>query len=417
MFWREKGMRVYVSTNGCIEGQLSSTYVLQFFKKNKLTIVTDLTQADMIVFWACGLTEPRERDSLMLIRKIQNKMKPGTRLIVWGCLPKINPKSLSKIYDGPIVGSTDTSFFGNILEETVVPFDNMDIACAQPMLVLSETSGLEENDYADHLNSIFILLKQNWDRLWARARKNTKFWIRIAEGCTGRCTYCSERCAFGRIKSRPISKIISDFELGLRQGYNRIALIATDLGAYGKDIGCTLPDLLEKMVRINSKRSFKIVLNQVNPFYLKEMFSHLEEIFASGKISALNCPVQSGSNRILKLMGRPYTAEEWREYMIRINREFPDIRLSTHFMVGFPTETDEDFAATLKLLNYPIFLDSIVIFKFSGRPTVYASRMPDQVSEKTKELRSKKLSQKHAYTYALNSPIRWTRGIFCTRRS
>jgi threonylcarbamoyladenosine tRNA methylthiotransferase CDKAL1 len=213
-----------------------------------------------------------------------------------------------------------------------------------------------------------------------------------------------------------MSQIISDLELGLRQGYNTISLISTDVGAYGRDIGCTLSDLLDKMVHINSKGNFKIVLNQVDPFYLKEMLPDLVEIFRSGKISALNCPVQSGSNRILRLMGRPYRAEEWRECMIRINSEFPSIRLSTHFMVGFPKETEEDFAATLKLLEYPLFLDSIVIFKFSARPAVYASKMSDQLSEKTKELRRRKILQKYAHAYLLNSPIRMAREVFAMSR-
>jgi tRNA A37 methylthiotransferase MiaB len=381
--------------------------------KNKSIIVEDPTQADMIVFWACGLTRQREKDSLMVIEKMKNKMKPGGRLIIWGCLPKINPEALSRIYDGPLVGPMDTGFFEKILEESVVPFDILDISGAENVLVSSLTLGLDMSHYSRFATS-FIRLKENWDRLWARAGKNIRFWIRIAEGCTGHCTYCSERCAFGRIKSRPIGEIISELERGLRQGYNRISLIATDLGAYGRDIGCTFADLLEKMIHVSSEKSFKIILNQINPFYLKEMFSDFEEIFASGKIAALDCPVQSGSNRILRLMGRCYTAEEWREYMIRINREFPNIRLSTHFMVGFPTETDEDFAATLKLLDYPIFLDSIVIFRFSKRPKVYASRIPGQVLEKTKESRSKKLSQEYARMYLLNFPIRWMRGIFST---
>jgi tRNA A37 methylthiotransferase MiaB len=189
------------------------------------------------------------------------------------------------------------------------------------------------------------------------------------------------------------------------------SLVATDVGAYGRDMGRTLADLLEEMTHIESKGSFKIILNQVNPFYLKEMFPRLEKVFASGKIAALDCPVQSGSNRILKLMGRLYTAEEWTEYMMRVNTKFPYIRLSTHFMVGFPTESDEDFAATMKLLDYPLYLDKVFVFKFSKRPSVYASRLSGQVPEKIKKSRSKKLSEKHVYTYLLNSPIRWARGI------
>lgn len=405
-------MKVYISTNGCVEGQLSSTFIEQFFIKNKSTVINDPTQADLLVFYACGLTEQKEKDSLIIIRKLKVLMKPSARLLVWGCLPKINPQSLRAIYDGPLIGPMDTNFFEGIFEKTMIPSDNMEWARAANMLIPSQTSGLYNYHHTDALTSAIFLLKQDWDRLWARARKNTLFFIRVSQGCTGHCTYCSERCAFGRIKSRPIKNIISEFKWGLQQGYNRFSLVATDLGAYGLDMGCTLFDLLEKMIEINSKRNYRIVLNQVNAFYLKKCFSDLEQILASGKIETLCCPVQSGSNRILKLMGRMHTAEEWREYMININIKFPHIRLGTQLMVGFPTETGEDFRATLKLLDYPLFLDFIYVFRFSKRPAVPAARIRGQISEKVKELRYKRLLRKHALTHIFNAANRCMRGRF-----
>jgi len=405
-------LTVYVSTNGCVEGQLSSTYVEQFFRKNKLAVTRDPEQADLLVFYACGLTEQKEKDSLSIIIRLQERMKPTARLVVWGCLPRINPKSLRTIYDGPILGPTDTSFFEKILEKTTVSLDSVLEARAANMLIATETSESNECYCTDKLANAIIFAKQLMGRLRARADKATNFFIRVATGCTGRCTYCSERCVFGRIQSRPIEKIMSEFKWGLQQGYNRFSLIATDLGAYGKDIGLTLPDLLAKMIKTNYKKNYKLILNQVEPSYLKEMFYDLEEILASGKVEALNCPVQSGSDRILELMGRPYTADEWKEYMVRINRKFPNIQLSTHFMVGFPTETDDDFRATLKLLDYPLFLYNIYLFKFSKRPGVYASRIPGQIPEETKESRCRKLLQKHARKYALNAPIMYVRRLF-----
>lgn len=402
-------MKVFVSTNGCVEGQLSSTYVEQFFKKNNVAITNDLAEASMIFFWACGLTEKREKDSLAVIRDIQRKMNPTAKLVVWGCLPRINPQSLATVYNGPMIGPDDKNFFESTLERVIVPFEPMEIGWAQNKLVSSTECGQTESRHGSVFIDALILFKDDWERLWERARKNTKYFIRVASGCTGRCTYCSERCAFGRVKSRPVVNIVADLERALAQGYNRFSLIATDLGAYGKDIGCTLPDLLEKMIRLDDNGNYKIILNQVNPFYLRDMFSDLEGIFASGRIETLNCPVQSGSERILKLMGRPHTAEEWRNYMVRINRKFPGVKLSTHFMVGFPSENDGDFKATLKLLDYPLSLDSIVIFKYSGRPRVYATRMSGQVSEETKESRSRKLLQKFLQRYISDFAIRWTR--------
>jgi MiaB/RimO family radical SAM methylthiotransferase len=392
-----------------VEGQLSSTYVEQFFKKNNVAITNDLAEASMIFFWACGLTEKREKDSLAVIRDIQRKMNPTAKLVVWGCLPRINPQSLATVYNGPMIGPDDKNFFESTLERVIVPFEPMEIGWAQNKLVSSTECGQTESRHGSVFIDALILFKDDWERLWERARKNTKYFIRVASGCTGRCTYCSERCAFGRVKSRPVVNIVADLERALAQGYNRFSLIATDLGAYGKDIGCTLPDLLEKMIRLDDNGNYKIILNQVNPFYLRDMFSDLEGIFASGRIETLNCPVQSGSERILKLMGRPHTAEEWRNYMVRINRKFPGVKLSTHFMVGFPSENDGDFKATLKLLDYPLSLDSIVIFKYSGRPRVYATRMSGQVSEETKESRSRKLLQKFLQRYISDFAIRWTR--------
>lgn len=395
-----------------MEGQLSSTYVEQFFKKNNVAITNDLAEASMIFFWACGLTEKREKDSLAVVRDIQRKMNPTAKLVVWGCLPRINPQSLATVYNGPMIGPDDKNFFESTLKRVIVPFEPMEIGWAQNKLVSSEECGQTESRHGSVFIDALILFKEDWERLWERARKNTKYFIRVASGCTGRCTYCSERCAFGRVKSRPVVNIVADLERALAQGYNRFSLIATDLGAYGKDIGCTLPDLLEKMIRLDDNGNYKIILNQVNPFYLRDMSSDLEGIFASGRIETLNCPVQSGSERILKLMGRPHTAEEWRNYMVRINRKFPGVKLSTHFMVGFPSENDGDFKATLKLLDYPLSLDSIVIFKYSGRPRVYATRMSGQVSEETKESRSRKLLQKFLQRYISDFAIRWTRKTF-----
>jgi tRNA-2-methylthio-N6-dimethylallyladenosine synthase len=135
------------------------------------------------------------------------------------------------------------------------------------------------------------------------------------------------------------------------------------------------------MVKTDTGRNYKIFMNHINPHHLKHLYHDLEDIFESGRIGVLGSQIQSGSNRILKLMGRRYTAEDWKEYMQRIHIRFPNIFLSTHFMVGYPTETDEDFKMTLKLIDQ-VFLDDAFIFKFSQRQNVPASRLPEQVSPK-----------------------------------
>jgi len=394
-------VQVYVSTNGCEEAQLSSMYVEQFFKENNQVLITDPAQADMIIFFACGLTAQTEKDSLLVIKKLKAIMKPAARLLVWGCLHKINPRSLAAVYEGPVIGPADASYFEGLLEKTTILFDEI----SANSLALRETSGLCDRSYTDLLTRVLMLPKKGTAKLrfeLGGSYEKTPYFIRAATGCTGDCVYCSERAAWGRIRSRPIDKVVSEFEWGLKKGYKLFFLVAADLGAYGIDKGFRLPDLFRKMIKTHDNRDYQIILNQINPFHLKELFCDLEETFSSGKIQLLCSPVQSGSNRILKLMRRPYTAEEWRDCMLRLNKSYPSIRLKTHFMVGFPTETVEDFGATLKLLDYPLFLDSMGIFKFSVRPTVYAARMSGQVSEEIKESRRKKLLRKYAYMFALN---------------
>lgn len=369
--------KIYISSNGCVDGRLSSAYVERFFTMNNCTLTKDSAQADLIVFYACGLLKKTESDSLRILQKLQSTKRTDAKLIVWGCLPKINPRLLAKVYDGPFVDPKNLGFFETVLEKVDVPMSRIHANTLVPL----ETSERGHNVF-------------RFSRFVANARRrfmeNRVYWIHAVKGCTHACSYCSDRCAWERINSIPIDRIISEFKRGLMLGYNRFCLIGSDLGAYGLDTGKTLIDLLARLVGIDDRRDYKIILDQMNPIHLKEMYHELEEIFNSGKIEMLGCQVQSGSNRILQLMGRKYTAEDWMQCMLGIRNRFPKILIQTHFLVGFPTETDEDFRATLSLLDR-IFLDKIIIFKFSKRPHVRASYFPGQVPEGIKKSRWRKL--------------------------
>jgi tRNA A37 methylthiotransferase MiaB len=398
--------KVYVTHNGCEEGALKSMHVQQFFVKNGFTVTKDPNQADFVIFFACGLTNSKEKHSLMVIRRLQAQKKSTADLIVWGCLPKINPKSLADVYDGPIVGPKDLGFFESLLGKPTVEIYDV----SANALIPKETGGMEQvtpKPAYDPINDVFLWrLRKYADQIRLPRRKwlfdEASFFIRVAEGCTGNCTYCSERPAWGRVKSRSIPKIIEEFKMGLANGYNRFFLVAADLGSYGTDSGSSPVDLLEEIVKTGEQKDYSVIINQMNPADLKRLLPDMEDVLASGKIEALGCQVESGSNRIIELMGRKYTAEDWRESMLSINRKFPFVRLSTHIMIGFPTETDQDFEATMKLLDFPLFIDWVGFFVFSSRPTVYASRLPNQVPEKVKQLRLKKLYRKYQLMYALN---------------
>ncbi len=109
-------LKVYTSTNGCEEGQLKSMCAQQFFLANGFLLTKDLASADYIVFFACGLTIPKEKQSFNIIIKMKEKKKNSAKMIVWGCLPKINPEEFKKVYSGSIVGPKDLNFFGPTID-------------------------------------------------------------------------------------------------------------------------------------------------------------------------------------------------------------------------------------------------------------------------------------------------------------
>lgn len=401
-------LRVYITTDGCEVAGLKSTQIQQFLTQNSsdIKIVTNIEEADLVVFYACGLTNTAEQQALRLLRKMRSQMKPNARIVVWGCLSKVNPKSLAPVYDGPTLGPNDTDYFESILKDISHPYDEV---YANTLISSLPWNYEDHSDFSSRIlwNIRYtleseLLARLGLLKLTTTELKDPVFFLRVAEGCASNCTYCSERLVWGRIRSQPIKKIISEFKLGLQKGYKRFFLCAEDLGAYGVDIGHSACDLLKKIVNLDTDKEYKIIINEMSPPYLKTAFSDFREIFASGRVESVGCQVESGSVRILKLMGRHYKAEEWREVMLRINAEFPHIRLTTHFMVGFPTETAEDFEATLKLLNYPLFLNEIAIFKFSPRPGVPASLLKGQIPETTKESRYRKLNRKFLYINLLN---------------
>jgi MiaB/RimO family radical SAM methylthiotransferase len=396
--------KVYATTNGCDEGQLKSMHVRNYFVQNGYSVTSTFTDADYIIFFACGLTDPKEKDSLLLIQKFNSRKKKNARLLVWGCLPKINPKSLSKIYNGPVVGPKDVKFFESLLGKNKVSIDDVSANTVIPQ----KTSGIQVAPSMAYDPIIDVLKRVNkrLDLIRLPKRKwlfdTNSFFIRVSEGCSENCTYCSEKPAWGGVKSRPMEKILAELKTGLHKGYTRFFLAAADVGTYGIDIGSNAIELLRQMVSVDKEKNYAIIINQMHPASMIKLISGLEEVFASGKIEAFGCQVESGSKRILKLMGRRYSAEKWRACMLRINKKFPFIRLSTHIMIGFPTETDEDFDATLKLLDYPLFIDWLGFFLYSSRPTECAHRLPGHVDFKAKEQRFKKLYRKYLFMYSVN---------------
>jgi MiaB/RimO family radical SAM methylthiotransferase len=378
----EMTKKAYICSGACDEARHDSARVEEFLKRNNWTITDELKHADLIVFHACGLTSLAQKTSIEAVREIHAKKKAEARLVVWGCLPRINPQLLKEVYDGPLIGVDDIAFFNDIIQANT-KIEEVEVNCIanyKPLTSEKTWPGLSIDWY------YYKLLK-----ICAPEVNPSFFYIRVATGCLGSCTYCAIRFSRGRVRSKPIEKIIVEFHKGLQLGYKHFALLGTDLGCYGRDLGYTLADLLREMIK--KEGDYKINLTNINPHYLIEMLNDMKEVFRSGKIWILGIPVQSGSNRILKLMARKYSVEEFKKCIRTLNREFPNIIIRTQFMVGFPTETEEDLKETIKLMKEVEF-DFVELFKFSKRPRTPAGDFDGQIPEEIVEKRYRKLQLK-----------------------
>ena len=171
---------------------------------------------------------------------------------------------------------------------------------------------------------------------------------------------------------------MKEFDAGLKKGYKRFELIAEDIGPYGLDIGTDCVELLGNVFA--RPGDFQVVLTDINPRYMVKYESRMIDLLKTHarRVRLLRTPIQSGSDRILQLMHRQYTTTEITRCLTRLRQEASSIPLDTHVLVGFPGETDQDFQATIGLLQALRF-DSIQIYRYADRPKTLASHMADKV--------------------------------------
>ena len=344
---------------------ISDSEIMAGILKNySYNLTSDPTMADVIIINTCGVKTPTEHRILSYLKKLNVLDKP---IIVSGCLPSINLPAIKKVIPtfAAIIGTEEISIIDTIISR-----------------VLSGERGIIQVNKM-HIAERNLLPKERFSSIHAI--------IPIASGCLGNCTYCAVKFARGKLRSYPPQNIIQEISKLVKQGYKEFWLTSQDTGVYGFDLGLTLVDLLEKIIKIEG--SFKIRVGMMNPSYLKLFYKSLVLFFKNDKIYRfIHVPVQSGSNRILKLMQRGYTVEEFFDVVSYIKKQIPDITLSTDIIVGYPGETEEDFKETITLIKQ-LKPDIVNISKFGKRPKTFAAKMKDQLPEKIKSERSRYLTK------------------------
>jgi len=337
------------------------------------------SKADYILINTCSFLAVKEKYFLRFIRKKTDCLLAGQQLVVFGCLPATNPLKILKINQNIILFKRNLDEIADFFQ-----FKNKKIKLSS---IVSNHLSLR-NRLINYLNYFVI----HNEAINYRLRKNKVFHLKISEGCLGRCAYCTEK--FTTVyQSRKIKEIIKEFEEGLRMGFKYFALNSDDTSAFGADNNEKIADLLSKI--LGHKEDYKIAVTEFNPRGLMEC--KVLDLFVSPKIIFVTIPIQSGSQRILNLMRRPYLLKQIIPRIKALKRMNPALMINTHIIVGFPTEKKEDFKKTLALFDENVF-DRVKIFEYSDRPGTESSQMKGKISNRIIRKRTNKLRKKILYS-------------------
>ena len=390
--------KVCIITNGCPENRIDCSRMQHFLGDIGCRITTDVKDADIVVFNACGLTHATQEYSVKIIRYLQAQKKPSAELVVCGCLPKINMPRLKEVHQG-LTFEHEVEQLTEVIGIQTGPQDAY-ANHLSPRACVPTVRRWHISDLKKIFSFVSVkekLTKSYYDRLDKEINvfRSHSFCIKVSTGCLNNCAYCAVRVSRGELRSKPVDKIVEEFEKGLARGYKEFALLGTDVGAYGRDQGKTLVNLLRDLIK--REGDYTIRIRNIQPRFLLGMLPELREIFRSGKISYLSSAAQSGNNRILGLMKRGYKIEDYKEAILSLKREFPKLQIRTQIMVGFPSETEKEFEDSLKLLD-EVDYDFVEVYQFQPRPNTEAAAMKDQVPAKISRRRYHK-----AYMKALSN--------------
>ena len=408
-----RGRRFFVFNTGCVRRGLDSIRIHDFLAGNGWVSTPRIGDADLVVVTTCGAVRDNEERSLNAIREAQRRKSEDARLVVAGCLPKIRPERIEALGPCTFIPTGELHRFDELVGARVpiasVPeantlAQNRDIynfvIAYRLFRKLRNSASMTELFKRLSLRPgflrLFALLSridyalEGLTRLRLPQRIVPYYSISISEGCLGNCSYCCIKLATGFQRSKPIETVVEEVREGLRKGHRHIQLVAEDTGCYGIDIGTALPDLLEAVLAVEG--DYRLILIDCNPRWLIRYRERLIPLFErhQDRIQELFFPIQSGSDAVLLRMRRHYGAGPLREALLEVRRRAPRVRLRTTVIVGFPGETEEDFQASLRLVDEVGFFE-VTLNKYEDRPGAHSAGLDGHLPQEVVDRRGRDL--------------------------
>lgn len=333
--------KIYVEAHGCSASYSDSEIISGILLNGGHSLAADESESDGSVLVTCSVKDATADKMIHRIKSLS-----GKPLVVAGCLPKAERSTVEKFAVG--AGMMGPDSLGGTLR-----------------VVESALSGTKVVDLEGHGTDKPAL---------PRVRLNSAISIvQIASGCMSECSFCQTKLSKGGLSSYRPGDVVRQVRRDVLDGCGEVWLSSTDNGCYGMDIGTDLPALVNAVV--DAPGDFMVRVGMLNPMYVPRMRDRLVKSYGSPKVyKFLHVPVQSGSDNILAGMRRGHTAQTFRRTVRAFRERFPRVTISTDVIVGFPTETTEDFEETMSLIR-ETRPDMVNLSRYGARPGTEAATM------------------------------------------
>lgn len=351
-------MKIAFYTLGCKVNQYESQAMAEKAEANGFTVVTSDEAADIYVVNSCTVTAESDRKTRQTVRKFKRN-HPESIVVLTGCMPQAFPDDAERLEQADIV-------LGNKNNSQLFELLNRFFSCGQRIIEINEHQTGDK--FAGSCISGFD--------------GRTRAVVKIEDGCNRFCSYCIIPYSRGRVRSKPLDELAEELKRLREAEFSEIVLVGINLSAYGSDIGLNICDAVELAEKIGFER---IRLGSLEPDHITDdVIKRLAE--CKSFCPQFHISLQSGCNNTLKAMNRHYTAEEYFELCQKLRSSFAGAAITTDIMVGFPTESDEDFEENVSFAQRVGF-EKVHVFPYSPREGTRAAKMP-QITKSVKERRS-----------------------------
>lgn len=385
--------KVYIDSNGCAVLRHETERIARYFTLNGWILEKSPEVADIVILTCCGVTHNEEDEAIGMLRKLEEIRTPDSRIIVSGCMPAfakervldVSPQATILKYaelvqlDGII--SADVPFetvYYNVHPQ-LESENNSEYDTDMNLQLMRKIDRLCGSSMCEQAWNVSTLRKYMWD-------DNKTFQIKVSYGCPGKCSYCATKIGIGDFRSVDKDFIMMQFSEGLKMGYDHFILMGDEIGAYGRDIGTTLPELLQQMYDKSDGKA-TVSIRYIHPDILVTLYDRMKKFFALGFVNYFCCAIQSASPTVLMRMNRNPNIEPFIRCMEDINKNNYPVSKHTQIIVGFPGEISDDVLLTMDALRRCEF-EHININLYSPRQHTAAWNMKETVTQEEKIFRA-----------------------------